>query len=79
MPAMGDPFDLHYDLTPSERAILALVTRGARDAEIAAELEMTEAAVHSCLRRFRERTGLAGRLVTAWAVKHEPCCIAKSA
>lgn len=79
MPPMGDPLDVHYDLTPSESAVVKLVAGGKSDAGIAAELGMTEAAVQSCLRRFRERTGLAGRLLTAWAVKHEPCCIAKSA
>jgi DNA-binding NarL/FixJ family response regulator len=76
---MGDPLDEHCDLTSTERAILGLVARGMSDAEIEAVLGMTEAAVHSCLRRFRDRTGLAGRLLTAWAVKHEACCIAKSA
>jgi DNA-binding CsgD family transcriptional regulator len=79
MPVMGDPLDEHHDLTPSERRVLALVARGKADAEIEAELGLTEVAVHSCLRRFRERTGLGGRHLTAWAVKHEPCCIAKSA
>lgn len=79
MPVMGEPLDEHHNLTPSECRVLALVARGKTDAEIEAELCLTEAAVQSCLRRFRERTGLAGRTLTAWAVKHEPCCIAKSA
>lgn len=78
MPVMGDSLGQHYDLTLSERPVLELVARGSSNAEIEALLGLTEVAVRSSLRRFRERTGLAGRALTAWAVKHEPCCITNS-
>ncbi len=79
MPAMGAPLDEHHDLTSTERAVLAFVARGSTDAAIETGLEMTEAAVQSCLRRFRERTGLSGRALAVWAAKHEQCCIAEFA
>ncbi len=78
MPSVNEPLAEHYPLTPAEAAVVALVALGKSDAEIAADLETTEAAVHSCLRRFRERTGLAGRQLTAWTVRHERSCIANS-
>jgi len=76
MPTASGPLDEHHVLTGSEKPVLVLVARGASDAEIEAELVLTEVALHSCLRRFRERTGLAGRLLVAWSVRHAECCIA---
>jgi hypothetical protein len=29
------------------------------------------------LRRFRDRSGLSGRLLTAWCRQHHECCIFK--
>ena len=72
-----DPIQEHHpDLTPTERKVLARVAQGETDEEIAKHEEITSVAVKSCLRRFRARTGLAGRSPTAWAVKHVACCIA---
>jgi DNA-binding CsgD family transcriptional regulator len=76
MPNMdGDPIDRHYDLTPSEGRVLRLVAAGESDADIEADPDMTAAAVHSLIRRFRERTGLAGRALAAWCRQHRECCI----
>jgi DNA-binding CsgD family transcriptional regulator len=76
MPNMdGGPIDPHYDLTPAEGRVLRLVAEGESDAEIEAELDMTAAAGHSLTRRFRERTGLAGRALAAWCRQHRACCI----
>ena len=71
-----DPIEEHHrDLSPTERKVLRRVAHGETDEEIAQREGMTLVAVHSCLRRFRERTGLAGRRLTTWAATHEPCCI----
>lgn len=73
-PADPDPLEEHHDLSLTERKVLRRLARGESDGHIADHEGMTLPAVHSCLRRFRERTGLAGRLLTAWAGKHETCC-----
>ena len=71
-----DPLKEHLkDLTGAERRVLGLVAQGRSDEEIAVGEDMTLAGVRSCLRRFRDRSGLAGRLLTAWDVNHEVCCI----
>ena len=72
----SDALDEHYALTSSEKPVLALVARGASDRDIEAELALTGVGLHSCLRRFRERTGLTGRLLVAWSARHGECCIA---
>ncbi len=72
-----DPIEEHHDdLTPTERVVLRHIARGESDSQITdLEGDLTLTAVRSCLRRFRERTGLSGRALDAWAVKHEECCI----
>jgi DNA-binding NarL/FixJ family response regulator len=65
----------HDDLSRTERRVLLLVGRGRSDEDIAETEVMSVTAVHSCVRRFRDRTGLAGRLLTAWAGRHQECCI----
>jgi DNA-binding CsgD family transcriptional regulator len=76
MPNMdGGPIDRHYDVTPAERRVLRLVAAGESDADIEVGLDMTAAAVHSVIRRFRERTGLAGRALAAGCRQHRECCI----
>lgn len=63
-----DAFSEHYPCTRTERAVLRQIACGETDAEIAVTLNTARAAVHSCVRRFRDRTGLAGRALTVWAV-----------
>jgi hypothetical protein len=52
------------------------VAQGLSDEAVAAQESLSLVAVSSCIRRFRERTGLAGRALTVWAVRHEGCCVA---
>lgn len=75
MPVMPEELEFHDQLTPTERRVLHEVGRGRADIDVALELDVSLASVQSCLRRFRERTGLHGRLLVAWAVRHEECCI----
>ncbi len=71
-----DPVGEHHkDLSATERKVLSRVARGESDEEIGEREGMTIVAVHSCLRRFRERTRLAGRRLSCWAARHETCCI----
>lgn len=74
-PHESDPLNEHCELSATERKVLRRVARGESDEEIAEHEGMTVAAVHSCLRRFRDRAGVSGRRLTAWAAKHEECCI----
>jgi len=64
-----------HELTDAERPVLELVATGQSDEGIAEALGQSLASIRSTLRRFRERTGLAGRVLVAWAVRHEGCCI----
>ena len=76
MPNMhGDAVDQCHEITPGERPVLALVAQGKSDLEIEAELGLTDAAVRSLVRRFRERTGLSGRALVVWCHQHRACCI----
>ena len=68
----------HLALTPNERRLLGEVARGASDREISEVIGQTEVSVRSGLRRFRDRTGLAGRRLVVWAVIHWPCCVNQS-
>lgn len=66
----------HFGLTAGEEEILAVLARGFTDEEIAVELSLSQAAVHSRLHRFYDRTGISGpRRVVAWAKDHLHCCI----
>ena len=64
-----------YELTDAELPALALLAAGQSDEEIAESLGQSLGSIRSTLRRFRDRTGLAGRALTAWAVRHKRCCI----
>lgn len=66
-----------HELTDAELPVLALVATGQSDEGIAEALGQSLASVRSTVRRFRERTGLAGRLLVAWAGRHERCCISR--
>lgn len=65
----------HLILTRNERRLLREIARGATDREISVATGQTEVSVRSGLRRFRDRTGLAGRRLVVWAVEHSPCCV----
>ncbi len=62
-------------LTPTECKVLARMALGESDQQIADHKAMTISAVQTCVRRFRERTGLSGRTLAVWAAKHEECCL----
>lgn len=66
----------HYACTQTEAFVLRLVADGLSDEAIASKLGQTVISIHSTIRRFRERTGLAGRGLVVWAVQHRECCIA---
>lgn len=68
----------HFELTDTERGILTLLGQGLTDALIAEALPSSKMGVRSGIRRFRDRTGLSGRELVAWAGHHELCCIALS-
>jgi DNA-binding NarL/FixJ family response regulator len=74
-PELTDWLEGHHEVTDAERFVLERVARGDLDEAIATKLDQSLAAVRSTLRRFRERTGLAGRMLVAWAVHHDACCI----
>lgn len=67
--------DTCHPLTDAERPILGLVGKGLTDQVIAIRLGETLVAVQSSIRRFRDKTGLGGRALVAWASRHEQCCI----
>lgn len=66
-----------YELTGAELPVLALVAAGQGDEEIAESLGQSLGSIRSTLRRFRDRTGLSGRTLTASAVRHTRCCISR--
>jgi DNA-binding CsgD family transcriptional regulator len=60
----------NLDLTSKEWAITALVVQGRTDAEIAENIQITEQAVQSSLRRIFEKTGCWNRTeVALWYLK----------
>lgn len=67
-----------HDLTVAEACVLARVARGCTDDRIAEDLKKSLASIRSTLRRFRDRTGLAGRALAVWAAVHDRCCISIS-
>jgi DNA-binding CsgD family transcriptional regulator len=79
MPDSKDPdLSQHWLLTESEQRVLHLLGQGRSDEQIAVETKSGLRAVQSVLRRFRDRTGIAGRSLVAWAIAHEQCCISVS-
>ena len=68
----------HWDLTQVERRVLEAVADGSTDNEIATVTDSSVRAVQSTIRRFRDRTGLAGRRLVIWAADHRGCCISIS-
>jgi DNA-binding CsgD family transcriptional regulator len=68
----------HHRITAGESQVLALVRLGMPDEVISKALGIDPRAVESRLRRFRGRSGLAGRAVVVWAVEHRGCCVNKS-
>ncbi len=73
-----EPGSAHWELTDSERRVLDAVADGATDDQIAASTGSSLRAVQSTIRRFRDRTGLAGRRLVVWAAEHRMCCISIS-
>ena len=65
----------HFEATASECEVLRLVAVGFTNDEIATAIDVPVVAIASRLRRFHERTGLAGRAGVAWAVRHSDCCL----
>ncbi|MCZ2109007.1 MAG: helix-turn-helix transcriptional regulator [Dehalococcoidia bacterium] len=74
----SESVEVCHDLTGAERPVLALVATGQSDERIADTLGQTLPSIRGTLRRFRERTGLAGRMLVAWAVRHKQCCISRT-
>lgn len=71
----ADPLAEHHDLSPTERRVFRRLAAGERDEEVAMAEGMSKVAVRSCLRRFRDRTGLVYRRLAIWAARHIACCI----
>ena len=67
----------HVEVTSAEREVLWLIKDGQSDADIATSLDLSVRAVESRLRRFAVRSGLSGRPLVAWTVRHEACCLAR--
>lgn len=65
----------HLATTRAEREILSLIADGAADREIADHLVLTVRGVRSRLQRFSDKSGLSGRRLVAWCVRHRYCCL----
>jgi hypothetical protein len=77
--AMDEPrcegIELHFVPSATELPVLGQLAAGRGNGEIEAVLGISKDALHSTLRRFGERTGLSGRQIVVWAVRHEHCCL----
>ena len=61
---------VHSDLTSKEWAIIALVSRGSTNTEIAASIHVPELVVKDCLRSILQKTGCWNRTeVALWYTK----------
>lgn len=71
-----DPWWLqeHHRLTGQEARLVRRLARGASDKELSTLEGLTEEAARSAMRRLREKTGLPGRRLVAWAGGHKECC-----
>ncbi|PDV99678.1 response regulator [Candidatus Chloroploca asiatica] len=71
MEAARKPAEIHFDLTPREQEVLALVTHGANNGEIAAKLRISQSTVKYHVSSILAKLGASSRTEAAMlAVQH---------